>query len=97
MEDETMRVLLIDGEEHLVAAIRRELQAEGIFVDTAADVAEGLFKAREGCYAVIILAARAPGKGGYEICQQLREAQVWTPLLVLMGQGGEAEETCALN
>jgi|SRR5581483_1273209 len=92
-----MRVLLIDGEEHLVAAIRRELQAEGIFVDTAADSAEGIFKAQEGCYAVVILATRASGKENYEICQQLREAQVWTPLLVLTGQGSEAEETFALN
>lgn len=92
-----MRVLLIDDEEHLVAAIRRELQAEGIFVDTAADSAEGIFKAQEGCYAVVILATRASGKENYEVCQQLREAQVWTPLLVLTGQGSEAEETSALN
>lgn len=92
-----MRVLLVDGEEHLVTAIRWALQAEGIFVDTAADGAEGLFKAQEGCYAVVILATRASGKEDYEICQQLREAQVWTPLLVLTRQGNEAEETFALN
>src|SRR5262245_43810226 len=97
MEEGTMRVLLIEDEEHLVAAIRRELLAEGIFVDTAADGAEGFFKAQQGCYAVVILATGASGKDGYEICHQLREARIWTPLLVLTKQRGEAEETYALN
>jgi len=92
-----MRVLLVEDEVRLVEAIQRGLQADGIGMDAAFDGEEGLFKAQEGTYDVIILDLLLPGWNGYEVCQKLREASIWTPVLMLTARQGEADEARALN
>lgn len=92
-----MRVLIVDDDARLVEAITRGLQAEGIFADCAFDGEEGLFKGQEGSYDAIILDLTLPAKHGYEVCQQLRNAHIWAPILILTAQRAEAEEARALN
>jgi len=92
-----MRVLLVEDETRLAEAIRGGLQAEAIAVDCAFDGEEGLFKAQEGSYDVIVLDILLPGRNGYEICAKLREAGVWTPILMLTARHGEEYEARALN
>ena len=48
-----MRVLVVEDERRLAAAVRRGLQAEGFAVDLAHDGVDGLHMAREGAYAQI--------------------------------------------
>ena len=92
-----MRVLLIEDERGLVEAIQIGLQAEAISVDCAFDGEDGLFKAQEGDYDAIVLDLMLPGRNGYEICTKLREAEVWTPILMLTARDQEDTETRALN
>ena len=92
-----MRVLLVEDESGLVEAIRVGLQAEAISVDCASDGEEGLFKAQEGIYDAIVLDLMLPGRNGYEVCTKLREAEVWTPILMLTARDQEDTETRALN
>ncbi len=92
-----MRVLLVEDELGLVEAIRLGLQAEAISVDCAFDGEDGLFKAQEGVYDAIVLDLMLPGRNGYEICTKLREAEVWTPILMLTARDQEDTETRALN
>src|SRR6185295_6863201 len=92
-----MRILIIDDDVRLVETIKRGLQAEGIFVDCAFDGEEGLFKGQEGSYDAIILDLTLPAKHGYEVCQQLRSAHVWAPILVLTAQHAGTDEARALN
>lgn len=92
-----MRVLLVEDEMRLAEAIRSGLQAESIAVDCACDGEEGLFKAQEGSYDVIVLDILLPGRNGYEICTKLREAGIWTPVLMLTARQGEEYEARALN
>ena len=92
-----MRVLLVEDEVRLAETIRRGLQAEEISVDCAFDGEEGLFKAQEGSYDAIVLDIMLPGRNGYEVCQKLREAAVWTPILMLTARHGESDEARALN
>lgn len=92
-----MRVLLIEDELRLAEAIRYGLQAESIAVDCSFDGEEGLFKAREGSYDAIVLDILLPGRNGYEVCKKLREAGIWTPILMLTARHGEEEEARALN
>ncbi len=92
-----MRVLLIEDEVTLAEAIRNGLQAESIAADCAYNGEEGLFKAREGSYDAIVLDILLPGRTGYEVCKKLREAHIWTPILMLTAHHGEEAEAKALN
>ncbi len=92
-----MRVLLVEDELRLADAIRAGLQAEAISTDCASDGEEGLFKAQEGIYDAIVLDVLLPGRNGYEVCTKLREADIWTPILMLTARHGEEYEARALN
>jgi DNA-binding response OmpR family regulator len=92
-----MKILVIEDERALAEAIRVGLQEENMTVDYALDGNEGLFKARKGAYDAIVLDLMLPGKNGYEICQALRKARIWTPILMLTARQGEANETRALD
>ena len=66
-----MRLLVVEDEVRLAAALKRGLQAEGFTVDVAHDGVSGLHKAREGAhdggYAAIVLDIMLPGLSGYRV------------------------------
>lgn len=92
-----VRVLLVEDEERLAAAIARGLQAEGFEVDVAHDGQDGLWRAREGSYAAIVLDILLPGMNGYAVCRTLREEGVWTPIMMLTAKDGEYDEVEAFE
>ncbi|MEA2973045.1 MAG: hypothetical protein QOG82_1503 [Actinomycetota bacterium] len=92
-----MRILLIEDDTHLAAALRRGLQADGFAVDVAADGTEGLWQAQEGSYDAIVCDIMLPGMSGYRVCAALRAAGDWTPILMLTAKDGELDEAEALD
>lgn len=92
-----MRVLVVDDEPRLAAAVQRGLEAEGFAVDIASTGDEGLWMATEVAYDVIVLDIMLPGMSGYAVCSHLREAGVWTPILMLTAKDGEWDEAEALD
>ena len=92
-----MRVLLVEDEVGLANAIARGLEAEGFQVEVVHDGLEGLERAREHRYAVIILDIMLPGMNGYRVCRALRAEDVWTPILMLTAKDGEWDEAEALD
>ena len=92
-----MRVLLVEDEVHLAAAISDGLAAEGFDVDAVHDGTDGLWRAREGSYDAIVLDILLPGMNGYRVCKTLRDEGVWTPILMLTAKDGEYDEAEALD
>ena len=84
-----MRVLVVEDEQRLAAAVRRGLQAEGFAVDLAHNGPDGLHLAREGGYDAVVLDLMLPGLSGYRVCQQLRADENWVPILILSAKDGE--------
>src|SRR5229473_3295829 len=78
-----MRVLVVEDEPAMAESLTWGLEAEGYVVDVADNGEDGLWKARETAHDVIILDVMLPGLDGYQVCQQLRELGVWTPVLML--------------
>ncbi|HXG91149.1 MAG TPA: response regulator transcription factor [Blastocatellia bacterium] len=78
-----MRILVVEDEAKMAAFIKRGLEEEGFAVDTAADGYEGLFRAANGNYDLIILDITLPMMDGLEICQRLRNERISTPILLL--------------
>ncbi|WP_035797427.1 response regulator transcription factor [Kitasatospora mediocidica] len=92
-----MRVLVVEDERRLAAALQRGLQAEGISVDVAHDGPQGLWLAGEHDYDVILLDIMLPGVNGYRICARLRAAGCEAGILMLTAKDGEYDEAEALD
>ena len=93
----SVRILVVEDERALAAALQRGLRAEGFAVDTSADGLEGLELARRGQYDVVVLDVMLPGQSGYRVVQALRAEQNWVPVLMLTAKDGEHDEADALD
>jgi two-component system OmpR family response regulator len=92
-----MRVLVVEDEENLAAAVAQGLRAEGYDAEVAHDGAEGLWRAREGQFDAIVLDIMLPRLNGYLVCKTLREEEIWTPILMLTAKDGEYDEAEGLD
>jgi DNA-binding response OmpR family regulator len=92
-----VRVLVVEDERRLAAAVKRGLEAEGFVVDLAHDGVSGLHLAREGGYDTVVLDIMLPGLSGYRVCQELRAAENWVPVLILSAKDGEYDQADALD
>ncbi|MGW5272668.1 response regulator transcription factor [Streptomyces sp. NPDC004044] len=92
-----MRVLVVEDERHVAAAVERGLRAEGFGVDIVDDGEKGLTMARRNDYAVIVLDLMLPRRNGYDVCRALRVDDVTTPVLILTAKDGEYDEADALD
>lgn len=90
-------MLLVDDEVRLADGVRRGLEAEGMTVDVANDGVDGLWRAREFEYDVIVLDVMMPGMSGYRVCQTMRAEEIWTPVLFLTAKDGEWDEVEGLD
>ncbi|MFG1651466.1 response regulator transcription factor [Micromonospora sp. NPDC049275] len=92
-----MRVLVVEDEARLAAALQRGLQAEGFAVDVAPTGPAGLDAARHGGYDAMILDVMLPGLSGYELVRRLRAEQHWLPVLMLSAKDGEYDQADGLD
>jgi DNA-binding response OmpR family regulator len=92
-----VRVLVIEDERRLAAAVRRGLTAEGFAVDITHNGVDGLHRAREGGYDAIVLDIILPGISGYQVCERLRAEGNWVPVLILSAKDGEYDQADGLD
>ncbi|MFE7631875.1 response regulator transcription factor [Kocuria sp. NPDC057446] len=92
-----MRVLLVEDEVDLAESLRRGLTNEGFVVDVAHDGITGGWLARENPYDVVVLDLMLPGRNGYAVLADLRDAENWVPVLMLTAKDGEYDQTDAFD
>ena len=92
-----VRILVVEDERSLAAALQRGLRAEGFAVDLSEDGLDGLVKARTGDYDAVVLDVMLPGQSGYRVVQALRAEGSWVPVLMLTAKDGEHDEADALD
>jgi len=97
MNERSARILVVEDEEPLAAALSDGLNAEGFEVQLAFDGAAGLKLALSQRFDAIVLDLLLPHLSGLQVCQRLRRDGDWTPVLVLTAKQGELEETGALE
>jgi DNA-binding response OmpR family regulator len=83
-----MRVLVIEDEEAIAEVIRQGLEGARYSVDIASNGVEGLERALEQEYVVILLDIMLPGLSGWEVCRRLRDSRNQTPILMLTARDG---------
>ena len=78
-----MRVLYVEDEKFLAEAVQHNLKKEGIDCDLAFDGEEGLNKAIDEIYDVVILDVMLPKLSGIDILRRMRERKISTPVIML--------------
>lgn len=92
-----MRILVVEDEIKIAAAIKRGLEMFGYAIDTVHDGDSGYAYGRDADYDLIILDRMLPGIDGVELCRKLREDKVSTPVLMLTARGTIGDKVEGLN
>jgi two-component system, OmpR family, response regulator len=96
-DDGVMRVLVVEDDTRMAAAIRRGLRFEGLVVDIAADGEQALLKAGATDYEAIVLDVMMPGLDGFETCRRLRTSGIWAPVLMLTARDAVEDRVRGLD
>jgi two-component system, OmpR family, response regulator len=92
-----MRVLIVEDEAKMAGLIRRGLEREGMAVDVTGDGESALWSAEAVEYDAIVLDLMLPGIDGLEVCRRLREAGVWSPILMLTARDAVRDRVAGLD
>jgi DNA-binding response OmpR family regulator len=92
-----MRLLIVEDEKRLAVSLAGGLTAEGFAVDVVHDGLEGLHRAGETAYDLVVLDIMLPGMNGYRVCATLRAAGNDVPILMLTAKDGEYDEAEGLD
>jgi two-component system OmpR family response regulator len=66
-------------------------------VDVVGDGEEAVPRAEATTYDAIILDVMLPGINGFEVCRRLREAEVWSPILMLTARDSVSDRVAGLD
>ncbi len=78
-----MRVLVVEDDVRMAAALRRGLRADGMVADIAGRGDEALRLARGTAYDSIVLDVMLPDVDGFATCRALRAEGIWSPVIML--------------
>ena len=80
-------ILLVEDEEALRMTLTDRLRSEGYVVDFAGDGEQGFDKATRLPFDLIILDVMLPLRNGFDLCRDIRQAGLATPILLLTARG----------
>lgn len=92
-----MKVLIVDDEKQLVAALIAILDNNKISADYAYDGEEGLEYGLTDLYDVIVLDIMLPKLNGYQVLSKLRQKGISTPILMLSAKSEITDKIDGLN
>src|SRR5256884_2319665 len=93
----TPRILLVEDELGLVMTLTDRLTNEGYTVEAAHDGEAGLARATSEAFDLIILDVMLPRRGGFDICRDLRQRGVRTPIIMLTARGQITDKVVGLK
>lgn len=93
-----MRILVVEDEQKIAAAIKRGLEIHGFAVDVVHDGEVGLNHAVDSDYDIVILDRMLPGgMDGVEIAKKVRDSGSSVPILMLTARGTIGDKIEGLN
>ena len=92
-----MRVLLIEDNRRLSDSLRVTLEEDGYAVDVAYDGMDGEEMGLVPSYDILILDIMLPGKDGLEVCRELRDHHITTPILMLTARDALDDRVLGLD
>src|SRR6476620_2707573 len=92
-----MKVLLVEDEQGLIITLTDRLRSEGFEVTAASDDAAGFDLAATQPFDLLILDVMLPKKNGYDVCRDLRQKGINTPILMLTAKGETIDKVLGLK
>lgn len=95
----TKKVLIVDDEPNIVAALEYLLQRSGYEVRSAPNGEEALRQVESFGPDLVLLDVMMPQRSGYDVCQRIREHPEWNRIRILMlsARGRDAEVNKGLS
>ncbi|MDG5471041.1 response regulator transcription factor [Jeotgalibacillus sp. ET6] len=91
------KVLVVDDEQSIVTLLKYNLEQAGYEVITALDGQEGKQKAIDDDPDLIVLDLMLPKMDGIEVCKQLRQEHIQTPIIMLTARDDEFDKVLGLE
>jgi len=92
-----VRILIVEDNKRLSDSLRLTLEDDGYTIDTAYDGLDGEEMALMGSYDILILDIMLPEKDGLEVCRDLRNKRINTPVLMLTARDALDDRVSGLD
>lgn len=90
-------ILVIEDDQHIFALIKMMLKSYSVNLDLKTDGESGLEAARSQKYHLILLDIMLPKKDGWEICRELKDSGINTPIIMLTAKVEETDKVLGLE
>jgi DNA-binding response OmpR family regulator len=92
-----MKILIIEDDKELLKRTKGQLEGAGFAVDVATHIAEALDFLGVNEYDSIVLDINLPDGSGFEICENLRNNQITTPIIIMTARDAVSDKIKGLN
>ena len=92
-----MRVLIVEDDRRMAAAMRRALEGAGVVTDVVASGADAAWMVREAAYDAMVLDVMLSGDDGIDVCGSLRAAGVWVPIIMVTARAAVEDRVRGLD
>jgi len=87
------RLLIVDDDTEIRELLEFDLSQSGYYVETASDGYEGLQKALNNSYDMVLLDVMMPKMNGFEVCENIKKSKPKLPVLMLTAKGTINDKT----
>ena len=91
------RILIVEDDADLARTLENDLKFDGYEVDVHSDCETASRRAKELAFSLILLDVTASRKDGFEICRELRQTGIKTPVILITPRTHEADKVLALE
>lgn len=91
------KILIVEDEPGIAFGLESDLQVEGYEIALVGDGAEAVRRAGAETFDLILLDVMLPNKDGFEVCRELRQTGLSTPIVMLTAKSGEYDKVLGLD
>jgi two-component system, OmpR family, alkaline phosphatase synthesis response regulator PhoP len=91
------KALIIEDDKDIADLIAIHLADLGLEIEKVYDGKDGLLKALNNSYKIILLDLRLPGMEGMEVCKKIRLEKIHTPILMVTSKSEEIDKIIGLE
>ncbi|MBC9712292.1 response regulator transcription factor [Streptomyces sp. TRM66268-LWL] len=91
------RILIVEDEERIASFVEKGLRANGFTTTVVPDGETGFDYALTGGFDLVVLDIGLPGKDGFTVLRQLREARATVPVIVLTARDSVGDAVAGLE
>lgn len=91
------KILLVEDDDSLITTLGDRLRGERYVLDVAKDAEEGLDKINESPFDLFIIDVMLPYRSGFDLCRDIRESGLATPILFLTARSSVVDKVVGLK